>query len=726
MAAFLVTVVASVIMLGGIVGGQDMETGQEGKGKIHMLFWAECTNYYDWQTVGLVHSFKKVQQPGSITRLLSCPVEEEYKGMNLAPTHHVPSINSPTGTHDWYLAWSWAAGIMHWLNQSKDATNVDWVVIVEANMILRGPIVPWQLGAHKGRPVVSNNHGLIVIHIEDLRVLAPIWLSKIEGKRKLDATSIEANSDNRYSLGASQVEIQLEINDNLLIHPGLVPREGVEPLVLHYALPFNVGSWSFSKSNHFEDDIAYNCGRLFPQPPSPAEVMSIETEPNKRHALLLSIECVNILNEGIIQKHEEMEACPKPIRSKYAISRRRISELSSETNFQTEKGVGRELLLEVKTVINPKIHTIFVADCSPFLDWQTLGLAYSFNQSGQPGYITRILSCTEEDLNSYIGLDLVSTYPTSRGTSHWHSSAIRKPAAILDWLQNGNVDADFIVILDPDMILRGPITPGMFKAELGRPVSTPSQYAGNHSSYINVDGACERMGSVIIIHKKDLERIAPEWLHKTEEILDNVHYNSLSNPTTTDQYDFGSLINYVGKLPEAGVSYRALYYGRKFSIGDWNFDKTEWRDANLVNECWEQFPEPPSRSALNQPTETKFLRRDQYSREIMTTLNKALHLHHIRRKCSTNYVPEVTIGTNGTSVSYLLYAPILIFFIIILVIKVFPKRSPISDKTSADLEKADTPANATYWRRQSPREALRLYSPRNVSREVATGYSLNY
>lgn len=51
--------------------------------------------------------------------------------------------------------------------------------------------------------------------------------------------------------------------------------------------------------------------------------------------------------------------------------------------------------------------------------------------------------------------------------------AINKPAAVLHWLNHVNIDAEFIVILDADMILRGPITPWEFKAAHGRPVSTP-------------------------------------------------------------------------------------------------------------------------------------------------------------------------------------------------------------------------------------------------------------
>jgi len=75
-------------------------------------------------------------------------------------------------------------------------------------MIIRGPIRPWQIGAEKGRPVAAyygyligcdnilaqlhTKHpehcdkvgGLLAMHIDDLRALAPMWLSKTEEVRQ--------------------------------------------------------------------------------------------------------------------------------------------------------------------------------------------------------------------------------------------------------------------------------------------------------------------------------------------------------------------------------------------------------------------------------------------------------------------------------------------------------------------------------------------------------------
>lgn len=79
-----------------------VESAYKAPWRIHTLFSVECGNYFDWQTVGLMHSFRKVKQPGHITRLLSCTDEQKksYRGMHLAPTFEVPSMSIHPVTGD--------------------------------------------------------------------------------------------------------------------------------------------------------------------------------------------------------------------------------------------------------------------------------------------------------------------------------------------------------------------------------------------------------------------------------------------------------------------------------------------------------------------------------------------------------------------------------------------------------------------------------------------------
>ncbi|KAK3006955.1 hypothetical protein RJ639_015995 [Escallonia herrerae] len=698
------TVVLLVVVVLGLMSGGG--SGQEeAPRRIHTLFSVECQNYFDWQTVGLMHSFKKARQPGPVTRLLSCTDEEKkkYKGMNLAPTLEVPSMSKHPKTGDWYPAINKPAGIVHWLKHSKDAENIDWVVILDADMIIRGPIIPWELGAEKGRPVAAyygylvgcdnllaklhTKHpelcdkvgGLLAMHIDDLRALAPMWLSKTEEVRADKAhwaTNLTGDIYGKgwisemygYSFGAAEVGLRHKINDNLMIYPGYIPREGVEPILMHYGLPFSVGNWSFSKLEHHEDGIVYECGRLFPEPPYPREVKAMEVDPNKRKALLLNIECINTLNEGLLLQHAA-NGCPNPKWSKYLslLKSKTFAELT-QPKFLTPKSLQMKEAEFKKQVVDepqrlyPKIHTVFSTECTAYFDWQTVGLVHSFHGSGQPGNITRLLSCTDEDFKQYKGHDLAPTHHVPSMSRHpltgdWYP-AINKPAAVLHWLNHANIDAEFIVILDADMIMRGPITPWEFKAARGRPVSTPYDYligCDNELARLHTrhPEACDKVGGVIIMHIDDLRKFALLWLHKTEEVrADTAHY---AKNVTGDIYESGwisemygysfgaaelklrHLINseiliYPGYVPVPGVKYRVFHYGLEYRVGNWSFDKADWRDTDLVNVCWAKFPDPPDPSTLDH-TDENILQRDLLNIECARALNEALHLHHRKRKC---------------------------------------------------------------------------------------------
>lgn len=86
--------------------------------------------------------------------------------------------------------------------------------------------------------------------------------------------------------------------------------------------------------------------------------------------------------------------------------------------------------------------TIFGAECNNFFDWQTIGLAYSHRRAEVPGRLTRILSCSEDDLTEYTNIDLVDTYIAPDRSLNPHNNdrypAYNKPAGIVDWLEQTN------------------------------------------------------------------------------------------------------------------------------------------------------------------------------------------------------------------------------------------------------------------------------------------------
>ena len=53
-----------------------------------------------------------------------------------------------------------------------------------------------------------------------------------------------------------------------------------------------------------------------------------------------------------------------------------------------------------------KVHTVFSAECNPTFDWHSIALFHSHKTSGQPGGITRLLACNQDELATYHGLSI--------------------------------------------------------------------------------------------------------------------------------------------------------------------------------------------------------------------------------------------------------------------------------------------------------------------------------
>lgn len=141
---------------------------------------------------------------------------------------------------------------------------------------------------------------------------------------------------------------------------------------------------------------------------------------NKKRALFLNLECINTLNEGLLLQHAA-NGCSKPKWSRYLsfLKSKTFADLtrpkflapgSIETKEAANQDGNQEQAVDEPGKPHPKMHTIFSTECTPYFDWQTVGLVHSFHLSGQPGNITRLLSCTDEDLKQYAGHDLAPTH----------------------------------------------------------------------------------------------------------------------------------------------------------------------------------------------------------------------------------------------------------------------------------------------------------------------------
>ena len=50
---------------------------------------------------------------------------------------------------------------------------------------------------------------------------------------------------------------------------------------------------------------------------------------------------------------------------------------------------------------NANVHTVFLTDCTPYSDWMSLGMVFSWKHSGQPGTLSKVMCCTDAEAAAY-------------------------------------------------------------------------------------------------------------------------------------------------------------------------------------------------------------------------------------------------------------------------------------------------------------------------------------
>jgi len=325
-----------------------------------------------------------------------------------------------------------------------------------------------------------------------------------------------------------------------------------------------------------------------------------------------------------------------------------------------------------------KYHYIFSAECTTYMDWQSLGLHYSWKKAGSPGQITRLLSCSEEQLKDYRWLDMMPTHvhpPLNRyHNGDWYPP-YNLPGSVLHWVTHNSTDADFVIKLDGDMILRRPITVEMMGASKGNAVGGLYGYLkgvdnGMSQMFLpeHQQKICSKVGGWVLMHMDDMRRVAPQWLHFTEKVREHPPcwnmtgdaYVSLANPKPwiSEMYGFvfgcasvdlkvredGEHMLYPGYVPwsDASADPAVLHYGLKFHVGEWKYDKHDWAHQDMMGCSATRpgllFPPPPKLESLQgtrfYPKSEKERKGDELCIETISTLNEALAEVHKAQGCA--------------------------------------------------------------------------------------------
>ncbi len=284
---------------------------------MHTIFSTECNAYFDWQSLGLMHSHRAVGQKGGFTRLMACD-EQPPPGVHIVPDTHVhPNYAVHPRTKDRYAPYNKPFSIMHWLEHAKP--TADFIIVLDADMIFRTAMTAAMLGVERGRPISAHygylvgvfrqNHmkvkarvpnvenaqqvgGFTVMHREDLERVAPRWLYWTEEVRQ-DPDSwantgdiFNGNGKNGppwisemygYVFACAEAKVDFKVSNDVMLYPGYQPPKDPWPAVLHYGITYHVDEYAFDKHWYMgggpRNDFTTCPGRVFDKPPDAAALL---------------------------------------------------------------------------------------------------------------------------------------------------------------------------------------------------------------------------------------------------------------------------------------------------------------------------------------------------------------------------------------------------------------------------------------------------------------------
>ncbi|KAK9833296.1 hypothetical protein WJX81_004290 [Elliptochloris bilobata] len=334
------------------------------------------------------------------------------------------------------------------------------------------------------------------------------------------------------------------------------------------------------------------------------------------------------------------------------------------------------------------MHTVVPSSCTREADWQVVGLYYSFLRARQPGLITRLAGCTHEELKHRTSFWVMPTWVTESAinTDGDSYTAYNKPWTVWQWVSQAQPQEDFVLVLDPDVLIRRPILPDEFRVVPGHPAAfnawclrdlnklmmprlmpdAPRRLDYEAAPYYN--RTADEVGNYYFLHREDLANLAPLWWNYTLNVRTFfVRYPELVNVSTeTDAAPVGKSV-WVAEMyghalgaAHLGLRYRGFNDTNHHPPGDpvrlsplmthygWDMRMPEsefvWFKHNFVDHDGAQcppwrltenatlgglFPHPVFPSLLR--SQGKERNRDLLNIEVVAALNQAhCRLHHLR------------------------------------------------------------------------------------------------
>jgi len=258
------------------------------KDEYHVIASGQCNFYQDWQMAVLWWSLRKNWKEAKFSRLLNCAdkARKDYKYKSIMPTIWADDYATHPKTKDGYAPYNKPVGVIEFM---KDQTIKEkWIVIIDPDQIVKKPMD--NLNPVLGRPVaqevgfamtdldkVVNFFGFkidqvdkvsvpIIIHQNDLRRIAPLWLLYTELIRQVPRMHKVAGwiaEMYGYMLAAAKLGIRHTLRKDL---GDRIPYSVKDSYSLHYDLAHESKDKKikWDKRSYMKDDVLKGSGLPMP------------------------------------------------------------------------------------------------------------------------------------------------------------------------------------------------------------------------------------------------------------------------------------------------------------------------------------------------------------------------------------------------------------------------------------------------------------------------------
>ena len=197
------------------------------------------------------------------------------------------------------------------------------------------------------------------------------------------------------------------------------------------------------------------------------------------------------------------------------------------------------------------IYTVFSTTDSPYMQWQSELLEYSWKKVGQPGELIRLVATdTPEALPTHQYARCVATRPWGQHPQTGDDFApYNKPASLLEWIYRERPYGT-LLLLDPDCVFRQSVetevVPGKpigqhwvdFEMDSGPPFGLGERFDGVRRYCLEHDLQADPVMIPNLIHSSDMQRIALRWLELTGAVRQHVR-DHLGDPMwESDMFGF--------------------------------------------------------------------------------------------------------------------------------------------------------------------------------------------